>query len=48
MLLFRGVNPKFIQELLGHAEIKLTQSTYSHFLPSMADQTANAMESSLD
>jgi len=25
---------------LGHADIKLTLGTYSHFLPSMGDQTA--------
>jgi len=47
VLLSQGVNPKFVQELLGHADIKLTLGTYSHFLPSMGDQTAAAMESSL-
>lgn len=47
VLLSRGVNPKFVQELLGHADIKLTLGTYSHFLPSMGDQTANAMDSAL-
>jgi integrase len=47
VLLSQGVNPKFVQELLGHADIKLTLGTYSHFLPSMGDQTANAMESAL-
>jgi hypothetical protein len=30
------LSPKF----LGHADIKLTLDTYSHFLPSMGDQTA--------
>lgn len=47
VLLSEGVNPKFVQELLGHADIKLTLGTYSHFLPSMGDQTAAAMESAL-
>lgn len=47
VLLSEGVNPKFVQELLGHADIKLTLGTYSHFLPSMGDQTATAMESAL-
>ncbi len=47
VLLSEGVNPKFVQELLGHADIKLTLGTYSHYLPSMGDQTANAMESAL-
>jgi len=48
VLLSKGVNPKFVQELLGHADIKLTLGTYSHFLPSMGDQTAAAIESALD
>src|ERR687890_430174 len=30
---------------LGHADIKLTLGIYSHFLPSMGDYAANAMES---
>ena len=47
LLLPEGVNPKFVQELLGHADIKLTLGTYSHFLPSMGDQAANAMENAL-
>jgi integrase len=47
VLLSQGVNPKFVQELLGHADIKLTLGTYSHFLPSMGEQTANAMEIAL-
>jgi hypothetical protein len=35
LLLSKGVNPKFVQELLGHAGIKLTLGTYSHFPRSM-------------
>ena len=34
-------------KLLGHADIKLTLGTYSHFLPSVGDYAANAMESEL-
>ena len=48
VLLCEGVNPKFVQELLGHADIKLTLGTYSHFLPSMGDQAAAATESALE
>lgn len=47
VLLSKGVNPKFVQELLGHADIKMTLGMYSHFLPSVGDQTAMAMESAL-
>jgi integrase len=41
------VNPKFVQELLGHADIKVTLGTCSHFLPSMGDHTAIAVENAL-
>ena len=44
LLLSRGVHPKFVQELLGHANISITLDTYSHVLPSMSGETASAME----
>ena len=47
LLLGCGVHPKLVQELLGHATIAMTLDTYSHFLPSMGDQTARAMEETL-
>src|ERR671916_1043160 len=34
LLLGRGGNPKFVQELLGYATIAITLDTYSHYLPS--------------
>jgi integrase len=33
---------------MGHATIAITMDTYSHVLPGMGDQTANAMETVLD
>jgi integrase len=48
LLLSGGVHPKLVQELLGHATIAMTLDTYSHYLPSMGDQTARAMEDALD
>src|SRR3990170_601436 len=39
LLLGRGVHPKLVQELLGHATVAMTLDTYSHYLPSMGDQT---------
>ena len=48
LLLGRGVHDKFVQELLGHANIIITLDTYSHVLPGMRDQTARAMEDALD
>jgi integrase len=47
LLLGRGVHPKFVQELLGHANIAMTLDTYSHYLPSMGDQVAGAMGETL-
>jgi integrase len=44
LLLCKGVHPKFVQELLGHATVAITLDTYSHVLPGMGDQTAAAME----
>ena len=47
LLLSQGTHPKLVQELLGHATIAMTLDTYSHFLPSMGDQTVKAMEAAL-
>jgi integrase len=47
LLLSRGVHPKFVQELLGHATIAITLDTYSHVMPRMGDATAKAMEDAL-
>ena len=43
LLLSRGVHPKLVQELLGHATVAMTLDTYSHYLPSMGDQAGGAM-----
>jgi integrase len=47
LLLSKGVHAKFVQELLGHATIAVTLDTYSHVLPGMGNQAANAMEDAL-
>lgn len=47
LLLSKGVHPKFVQELLGHATISITLDTYSHVVPGMGDHTATAMENAL-
>jgi integrase len=46
LLLRQGVN-KFVQELLGHADISLTLNVYSHVLPDMGDAAAGAMDAAL-
>ena len=47
LLLSQGTHFKLVQELLEHATIAMTLDTYSHFLPSMRDQTVRAMEAAL-
>ncbi len=47
LLLRQGVNPKFVQELLGHASVAITLDTYSHMLPGMGGEAADAMGEAL-
>jgi len=47
LLLSKNVNPKIVQEMLGHATISQTMDTYSHVLPNMQDEAAAALESVL-
>jgi integrase len=44
MLLRRGVNPKIVSEMLGHANISITLDTYSHVTPDMQQAAAGAMD----
>jgi integrase len=44
LLLSKNVNPKIVQELLGHANISQTMDTYSHILPDMQELAASAMD----
>jgi integrase len=47
LLLSRNLNPKIVSEMLGHATISITLDTYSHVLPNMRDQAAQAMQEAL-
>ena len=44
LLLLANVNPRVVQERLGHSCVTLTLSTYSHILPAMQDEAAEKME----
>jgi integrase len=44
LLLAKGVHPKLVQALLGHASIGITMDLYSHWAPAMGDQAAAAIE----
>lgn len=47
LLFQRNVHPKFVQELLGHASVAITLDTYSHMLPGMGGEAADAMSEAL-
>jgi integrase len=44
MLLRAGINPKIVAEKLGHASVNLTLNVYSHTIPSMQHEAAEAIE----
>ena len=46
-LLTRGVNPKVVQELLGHSTVTLTLDVYSHVLPGMQEEAASRVDAAL-
>lgn len=47
LLFQRNVHPKFVQELLGHSSVAITLDTYSHMLPGMGGEAADAMGDAL-
>jgi integrase len=47
LLLSSNVHPKYVQELLGHANIAITLDTYSHLIPGMGAHAARAMDDAL-
>ncbi len=47
MEIWQDVNPRFVQELLGLADISLTLNVYSHVLPDMGHAAASAMDEAL-
>ena len=48
LVLRQGVNPKFVQELLGHADISLTLNVYTHVLPDIGDAAIVAIDDALE
>ena len=47
LLCFKNVNPKIVQEMMGHANISQTMDTYSHVMPGMGEAAATALEEAL-
>ncbi len=49
MLLERGVNPKIVQEHMGHKKVELTLGTYNHVISRAVFRTiAAALDSAYD
>ena len=44
LLLAQGVAARTVMEVLGHSQIGLTLDTYSHVMPQLVEQAADAME----
>jgi integrase len=44
LMLSKGINPKIVQEILGHADVRVTLDIYSHVLPSVHKDTAKEVE----
>lgn len=44
LLLTRGVHPRVVMEILGHSTIAMTMNVYSHVVPEIARDAADAME----
>ncbi len=44
LMLQQGIHPKVVQERLGHADISLTLSTYSHVLPDIQGEAAEKFD----
>lgn len=44
LMLQQGVHPKIVSERLGHSSVGITLDTYSHVLPAMQQQAAEAFD----
>ena len=44
LMLGRGINPKIVSEMLGHAQISVTLDLYSHVTPTMQREAAEALD----
>lgn len=48
LLLLAGINPKIVQERLGHASIDMTLDTYSHLTLANQGVAVTALDSIID
>jgi len=48
LLLAEGVSPRVVMETLGHSRISVTMDTYTHVMPTLMRDAADAIDRSLD
>jgi integrase len=48
LLFQKNIHPKLAQDLLGHASVAITLDTYSHMLPGMGSEAADAIGEALE
>ncbi len=48
LLLAEGVSPRVVMETLGHSRISVTMDTYTHVMPALMRDAANANDRSLE
>jgi integrase len=44
LMIKKGIHPKIVQEMLGHASIQITLDTYSHVAPGLQEAAAKAFD----
>ncbi len=47
LLLYQGVHPRVVMEILGHSQISLTMNTYSHVIPALNQEAAERLDAVL-
>lgn len=47
LLLMQGVPSRVVMDVLGHSQIAVTLNTYTHVMPSLVDEAAEAMDRAL-
>jgi integrase len=47
LLLAEGVSPRVIMETLGHSRISVTMDTYTHVMPALMRDAADAIDRTL-
>ena len=47
LLLAQGVSPRVVMEVLGHSSFALTMDTYTHVMPTLMRDGAQAMDRAL-